>query len=285
MKPKILITGSQGQLGSELQDLAPQFPQFVFHFFSRSQLSITDEQAVSKIFSDLQPQFVVNCAAYTAVDKAEEEKAEAIAINATAVGVLAEAANTVGARFVHISTDYVFDGLGQKPWTEDDVTNPVNFYGATKLEGEKLALAKNQQSVVIRTSWVYSAYGKNFVKTMLKLMAERDLVRVVADQYGTPTYAADLAKAIMAIITSDSWTPGIFHFSNEGAISWADFATEIRNQVAAACQVEYIPTEAFPTPARRPQYSVLDKSKIQRCYPVTVRPWQEGLADCLQLLK
>jgi dTDP-4-dehydrorhamnose reductase len=280
----ILVTGSKGQLGSELKELAQDYPQFRFCFFSRQQLAIQDAAEVERAFALLRPQFVINCAAYTAVDMAETEKEEALAVNATAVGLLAAAAKKFGARFIHISTDYVFDGESETPLPENHPVAPVNFYGESKWQGEQLALQQNESSLIIRTSWVYSYYGKNFVKTMLRLMAERESLNVVADQYGSPTYAADLAKAILHIIESGHWQPGIYHFSNEGVISWAQFAQEIGRQVKSDCRVHFITTDQYPTPAKRPRYSVLDKTKIALTYGVILRPWKESLQECLAKL-
>ena len=284
-KPIILVTGSTGQLGSELQELAPQYPQYKFCFFSRSQLAIENKEEVERAFALLRPQYVINCAAYTAVDKAETEKEQALAVNATAVGQLANASKRFGARFIHLSTDYVFDGNSREPLKEDSPVAPVNFYGETKLRGEQEAVKENPDSIILRTSWVYSAFGKNFVKTMLRLMAEKESISVVADQWGSPTYAADLAKAILHIIESRSWHPGIYHYSNEGVISWAQFAEAIGTLTNSTCKVTFIPTEQYPTPARRPAYSVMDKSKIAAVYHLPIRPWKESLQECLQKLQ
>lgn len=280
-KPKILVTGSNGQLGSELKDLAPLYPQYEFHFFDRSQWPIDDEAISVSIFKEHRPQFVVNCAAYTAVDKAESEKEAALRINGTAVGILARLCHEYDARFIHVSTDYVFDGTATQPIIESMAVNPVNSYGQTKLEGERAAMENNPSSVILRTSWVYSSYGNNFVKTMMRLMKERESLGVVNDQYGSPTYAADLAAAIIAIIRHSAWTPGIYNYSNEGVITWFEFAEEIRNSIGSNCTVNPITTAQFPTPARRPAYSVLDKSKIISTYPVHLRDWKESLKECM----
>jgi dTDP-4-dehydrorhamnose reductase len=285
-KQTILVTGSNGQLGSELQELAPLYPQYKFCFFSRSQLPIENKEEVERAFALLSPQYVINCAAYTAVDKAETEKSQALAINATAVGLLAEASQRFGAKFIHLSTDYVFDGTSQEPLKEDSAVAPVNFYGESKLRGEQETLkAAPDSSIIIRTSWVYSFYGKNFVKTMLRLMAEKESISVVADQWGSPTYAADLAKAILQIIESGRWLPGIYHFSNAGVINWAQFAEAIGELTNSTCNVSFITTEQYPTPAKRPAYSVMDKSKIASVYQIPIRPWKESLQECLQKLQ
>jgi dTDP-4-dehydrorhamnose reductase len=281
----ILVTGSNGQLGSELKELAPHYPQYKFYFFSRNELAIDNAEEVARAFVLLRPQYVINCAAYTEVDKAETERDEALAVNATAPGLLAKAAKKWGAKFIHLSTDYVFDGEGKAPLREDHPVSPVNFYGETKLKGEQEAVKENPETIIIRTAWVYSFYGKNFVKTMLRLMAEKESISVVADQMGSPTYAADLATVILQIIERGQWHPGIYHFSNEGVVSWAEFAGEIGRLTNSSCNINFITTEQYPTPAKRPRYSVLDKSKMVTTYGITVRSWQDGLRTCLQKLQ
>ncbi len=280
----ILVTGANGQLGNELRDLAPLHREYVFTFLDRLGLLLTDNESIRTVIENIKPSFVINCAAYTAVDKAESEKEEAFQINAIAVGVMAKACATIGARFIHISTDYVFDGTSQHPLKEDDAVSPVNFYGESKLAGEEAALKNNPDSIIIRTSWVYSFYGKNFVKTMMRLMAEKESINVVADQCGSPTYAADLAEAILKIIEASVWQPGIYHFSNEGVITWFDFAKEIDLLVHSSCNIQPTTTANFPTPAKRPLYSVMDKSKIQQAYGIVLKPWKESLLRCMQKL-
>ena len=284
-KQKILVTGSNGQVGSELQELAPLHAEFEFRFLTRSELSLDHPENIETILRDYQPHFLVNCAAYTAVDKAESEKEQAFQINATSVGVLAAAAAKHGVRFVHISTDYVFDGTYQTPLMESHAVKPINVYGESKLAGEQAALKNNSDSIIIRTSWVYSFYGKNFVKTMMRLMAEKQTINVVGDQFGSPTYAADLAKAILQIIGSKKWSPGIYHFSNDGVISWAEFAKEIARQIGSSCIVTSIPTVDYPTPARRPLYSVMDKNKIQTEFGIQLKNWKQSLSECIGKLK
>jgi dTDP-4-dehydrorhamnose reductase len=285
-KPVVLVTGKNGQLGSELADLAPSLSNnFTFSFLGRDELDISNEQQVKQVFNTLKPAFVINCGAYTAVDKAETEKEKALAGNAYSVGIMASLCKQLGAKFIHISTDYVFNGLGTVPYREDDATDPVNYYGYTKLQGEKLALQNNENSIVIRTSWVYSKYGNNFVKTMIRLMKERPEIRVVSDQVGSPTYAKDLAEAIIQIIEGNKpFKPGIYHFSNEGVISWFDFATAIQQLKHLNSTVSPIPTSAFPTPAKRPAYSVMSKDKIAADYGITVRNWKDALIECLEKL-
>ncbi len=279
---KILVTGSNGQLGSELKELSASYSSFTFIFLTRTEMPLHDDEAIKKIIIAHQPGYLINCAAYTAVDKAETEKDEAFQINGTAVGVMAKVCAKHGIRFIHISTDYVFDGTSQAPLKEDDHVHPVNVYGDSKLAGERAAFKENPESLIIRTSWVYSFYGKNFVKTMMRLLAEKESLNVVGDQWGSPTYAADLATAILQIIQQTDWHPGIYHFSNKGVISWAQFAVEIATHIHASCVVNAIPTEAYPTPAKRPLYSVMDKSKIQQVYGVSMAPWQESLQRCIK---
>lgn len=281
----IIVTGSKGQLGQELQRLAPAFPSYTFHFFDRSELDITNTEQVHRIFTSLKPAACINCAAYTAVDKAESEQEAAYAINADGSKNLAAAAKEQSARFVHVSTDYVFNGQGEWPYKESDPTDPINLYGASKLKGEQLAVEANPETVVIRTSWVYSSFGNNFVKTMLRLMQSRTELSVVADQTGSPTYAADLAETIMQLVRSRQWQSGFYHFSNEGVITWYEFAREIQHYTHLNCTVHPISTEQYPTPAKRPKYSVMDKEKIRQVYGVTLVPWRSSLYRCLDLLK
>lgn len=283
--PTIIVTGSNGQLGSELRELSAKFNQFDFIFFSRDELSITDKEKLDQIFEQYQPDWLVNCAAYTAVDKAESEKELAFEINGNAVGHLAFLCKEHKTGFIHISTDYVFNGNHHQPWKETDETDPLNVYGASKLLGEYKAQKNNPESIIIRTSWVYSSYGKNFVKTMMRLMNEKDSINVVNDQHGSPTYAADLAEAIMQIIQSERIIPGIFHYSNTGIITWYEFANEIRNMIQSNCRIDPVNTDQFPTPAKRPKYSVMDTAKIHKEYGIELKDWRSGLANCLQKLQ
>lgn len=285
MTNKILVTGSNGQLGSELKDLTSRFSQYQFVFTDVAELSIVDRDAVENFFKNERPGYLINCAAYTAVDKAETERQLSDAINGTAVEILASACKRYGTKFLHISTDYVFSGNASEPLKETDEVDPVNAYGASKLLGEQLAIQHEPSSIVIRTSWVYSFYGKNFVKTMMRLMNEKESIGVVNDQVGSPTYAFDLAEAIMQIIASGKWQPGIYNYSNEGIISWFDFANEIKKLTGSSCVVNPLTTEQFPTPAKRPKYSALYKAKILETFPVQLKDWKESLKVCIDKLQ
>ena len=285
IKKNILVTGANGQLGQEFLQIEKKFPAYNFIFVTKEELSITDENAVTVFFKNNPVSICINCAAYTAVDKAETEGENATAVNATAVGYLAKACKNNNAKFIHISTDYVFNGKATKPYLENQQTDPVNFYGETKLEGETIALKGNEETIIIRTAWVYSSFGNNFVKTMLRLMKQRESIGVVNDQFGCPTYAADLANAIMQIIASNNFIAGIYHYSNKGKISWYDFAKEISLQINSHCIVNGISTKEFPTPAARPYYSVLDTTKITDTFQIIIPEWKDSLKECLSILK
>jgi dTDP-4-dehydrorhamnose reductase len=280
-KKTILITGAQGQLGQEFQEIAKEQMQYDFLFASKETLSISEEQSIDDFFSKHTIDACINCAAFTAVDRAEHENELATTVNAKAVGYLAKACKKYTIQFVHISTDYVFDGTNSSPYRATDKTNPVNFYGQTKLEGELLALKENEYSIIIRTAWVYSQFGNNFVKTMIRLMNERESIGVVNDQFGCPTYAGDLAAAIFQIVCSNNIVPGIYHYSNQGKISWYDFAKEIAQLIHSKCEVNPISTLQFPTPAARPKYSVLDTEKIQTTYGIVIPNWKDSLKKCI----
>ena len=284
MSTKIIVTGANGQLGSELRVLSETYPEYEFFFFSRSELAIDDEKSVQALFAKIQPSFCINCAAYTAVDKAENEQEMAFRINGWSTGVLAAACKANNARFIHISTDYVFNGNATRPYLEEDQVEPVNLYGASKLNGEELAVKNCPDSIIIRTSWVYSSFGANFVKTMIRLMKDRESLGVVNDQQGSPTYAADLAIVIMKIIGSGTWVPGIYHYSNEGIITWFDFASEINQLIESDCKVNPITTAQFPTPARRPAYSVFNTAKIKSTFQVQIPDWKYSLRTCIAKL-
>ena len=291
----ILVSGKNGQLGKELQKLAISNQNFQFVFFDRDELNIADEQSLKNTFEKFSPSYFINCAAYTAVDKAETERELAYKINAEAVGNIARQCTQFNTKLIHISTDYVFDGKANQPYKEDDATNPVNYYGYTKLSGEELAIKNNSDTIIIRTSWVYSEYGNNFVKTMLRLMNERKEINVVNDQLGSPTYAKDLAEAIVEIVNSEQLavnsspltghrSNNIYHFSNDGIISWYDFAVAIKEIKQLDCIINPIPTSSYPTPAKRPAYSGLDKTKIVSTFNIELKNWKESLQQCLALL-
>jgi dTDP-4-dehydrorhamnose reductase len=283
-KPTILVTGQNGQLGNELKILSAQYAQFDYVFTDVLELDIANAEKVTDFFGRYKPSICINAAAYTAVDKAETEKELALKINAEAVGNLAENCAKINARFIHISTDYVFDGTASTPYTEDHPVSPVNFYGESKLRGEKIALEKLPSTVIIRTSWVYSFFGHNFVKTMIRLMKERENINVINDQVGSPTYAADLASAIMQMSLKKKVAGGIYHFSNEGIISWFDFAIAIRDLAGLQCEVRPIDTSGYPTPAKRPAYSAMKKEKI-KALGVELKDWRESLQICINLLQ
>jgi dTDP-4-dehydrorhamnose reductase len=281
---KILITGANGQLGNEFRVLAKQYPGYEFIFLTRQELQIENAENVSEVFSVHKPDWCVNCAAYTAVDKAESEKDAAFSINATAAGTLAQVCAETNTGFIHISTDYVFDGSSAEPYKEDAATGPINTYGHSKLQGEQLVQQHNPNAIIIRTAWVYSYFGNNFVKTMMRLMKERESINVVDDQIGSPTYAADLAQAIMQIINGDANAHGIFHYSNEGHISWHQFALAIKDLIGSECKVNPILSSSYPTPAKRPQYSLLDKSKIRSTFHLDIPHWKDSLRICIEKL-
>jgi dTDP-4-dehydrorhamnose reductase len=285
MPQKILITGANGQLGKEFRLIADQYPGFTFLFLSREDLAIHHFELVRNFFRSYKPDICINCAAYTAVDKAETEPDLAMLVNAESTGVLAAVCKEHNAKFIHISTDYVFKGDAQKPYSESDPTDPQSVYGATKREGEVLALQYNPQTMIFRTSWVYSVYGKNFVKTMIRLMKEKPSINVVNDQWGSPTHAADLAKCIMDILASGKFIPGIYHYCNDGIINWFQFAEAIKELSGSSCEVNPIPTSAYPTPAKRPAYSVMSKEKIKEVFNIVPPPWKQSLAACISLLK
>lgn len=281
---KILVTGSTGQLGSELKDLVSLYKDYDFVFIDRALMPLDNTERVLEVIESEQPNFIINAGAYTAVDKAESEQEIADVVNHQAVRVIGEWCAQNDAHLIHISTDYVFDGNSASPLNVDAQTNPINVYGATKLAGEEALKKVNPHAVIIRTAWVYSTHGNNFVKTMCRLMQERESIGVVQDQVGSPTYAADLAKVIMQIITSKVWRGGIYHFSNEGEISWFDFATKIKEIKGFSCQVNAIDSGAFPTPAKRPSYSLLDKSKLKEVYQIEIANWDDSLKQMLQKL-
>ncbi len=286
---QILVTGANGQLGNELRMLAKQFPQFSFSFSDVEECDITNAQAVKAYIQNTKPQYLINCAAYTAVDKAESEQEKAYSLNTDAPKILATEAKAAQCRFIHISTDYVFDGTSCIPYTEDMPIKPMSVYGTSKAMGETIVQEADAQSIIVRTSWLYSSFGNNFVKSMIRLGNERDELGIVFDQVGTPTYARDLALALLQIIDkvetqSAAWQSGIYHFSNEGVCSWYDFTKAIHAIKGISCNVKPIESKDFPTPVRRPNYSVLNKKKIKATYSIEIPYWLDSLKDCLKLL-
>jgi dTDP-4-dehydrorhamnose reductase len=283
---RVLVTGSKGQLGTEIKNQAKDYPGFSFIYTDVDELDLTDKDAVNRFFSEHPFDFCINCAAYTAVDKAEDDRQLSRLINVTAVDYLATACATAGTFLVHISTDYVFDGKNHKPYTETDATAPQSFYGLTKLEGEEVVKKQMTDALIIRTSWLYSAYGNNFVKTMLRLGNEREMLGVVSDQVGTPTHAGDLAKAILDILSAGKPLQGveIYHYSNEGVISWYDFAKAVMSESGLSCKINPIESKDFPTKAKRPFYSVLSKTKIKETFGLEIPYWLDSLKKVLKQL-
>lgn len=290
MSKHVLVTGANGQLGRELRELSRYFSDYDFTFITRDELDLSDASAINAWFANKTFDVVINCAAYTAVDKAETEAELAFAINTTAVQTLAKIAKQQGISMLHISTDYVFAGDSCKPYQETDATCPQGVYGQSKLEGELAMLAINpDRSVIIRTSWVYSRFGNNFVKTMVRLAKERRELSVIYDQVGSPTSAKDLALVLLMIIDSPQLQSQrgteIYHYSNEGVCSWYDFAIAIFKSAPIRCKVNPIETKDYPTPAKRPYYSLLNKAKIKNTFDLTIPYWKDSLPECLQHIK
>lgn len=287
-KTKILVTGSNGQLGSELRELSAEYANYSFTFTDVAELDITDIKGLNDFFSKEKYDFVINCAAYTAVDAAESNQDMAFKLNTTAVDLLVEMAEKYGFFFVQISTDYVFDGEKNVPYVEEDVPIPSSTYGKTKLEAERLIIYSDINAIVIRTAWLYSTYGKNYVKSMIKYGNERDEMNIVFDQVGTPTYARDLADTILKIIPQlqkmEKPYREVFHFTNDGVCSWYDFTKHIYNHEGIKCKVNPIRTSDYPTPAQRPAYSVLDKSKIKKTFGIDIPYWTDSLDAMLNKL-
>ena len=284
----ILVTGANGQLGKELQALVRNKQNSIQHnffFTDRNDLDITDKKSIENFLTKKEISTIINCAAYTAVDKAEEERELADLINHKSVEILANSAKEHDIPLIHISTDYVFDGTSCKPYKETDPTNPQNIYGYTKLKGEEAFLNYGARGIIIRTSWVYSPFGKNFVKTMLSLAKSKKELRIIYDQIGSPTYAKDLAKTIFHIIQNPKFTTlhsvEIYHYSNEGVCSWYDFAKAIFDLQKIDIKVSPIETEEYPTPAKRPNYSVLSKKKIKEDFDIEIPYWRDSLKECL----
>lgn len=286
MVKNILVTGANGQLGREIKSILLGDNRFNTFFTDVAELDITDCHAINCFVKENKIDIIVNCAAYTAVDKAEDDIDFCAKLNITAVRNLAKCAIINEAKIIHISTDYVFDGYKFCPYTETDSTSPKSVYGTTKLEGEQILRAIAPDSIIIRTSWLYSPHGNNFVKTMIRLGREKDMLNVVCDQIGTPTSATDLATAIVTIMVTDCHKNGIFHFSNEGAISWYDFAKAIHRIAGIdSCNIQPILSEEYPTKAVRPFYSVLNKRKIKNSYGITIPYWEESLVKCIKTIE
>ena len=287
MKTKVLVTGANGQLGSEIRKISGSFSEMEFAFTDVDELDITDPWKVADYLTISKPQFLINCAAYTAVDSAESDVETATLLNATAVGILAEQSADIGCKMIHISTDYVFNGRGPRPYKEDDRVDPKSVYGSTKLEGEVLCMKNNTESIIIRTSWLYSAFGNNFVKTMVRLGNEKEELGVIADQIGSPTNAADLARAVLTIISSvisgeKPLVPGMYHYSNEGVASWYDFTKAIFDIAKINCLAKPIASEDYPSPVQRPPYSVMNKSKIKLIFGLQIPHWRDSLIEYFQ---
>ncbi len=287
---KILVTGANGQLGTEIRNESAQFADFQFIFTDINELDITEWKAVDAFFEKEMPDVLINCAAYTAVDVAETDEELAGLLNTKVPAWLGKIGKQRNCRIIHISTDYVFDGTSCIPYTENDLVNPESVYGKTKLNGEIALLKENTAAMIIRTAWLYSPYGNNFAKTMIRLGLERDELRVVFDQIGSPTYAGDLAQAILTIISrtaqqTAAWKPGIYHYSNEGVCSWYDFAKAIHEIYGITCHVRPVTTDEYPTPARRPAFSVLNKSKIKRIFDIEIPYWRDSLKTCIEKIK
>ena len=282
---KILIIGGNGQLGNCLNKLSSEYTlDYEFHFTDYDTLDITNQKQINEYFSEYEPHYCINVSAYTAVDLAEQEKEKAFAINAEGVRHLAEACTEKGIDLIHISTDYVFSGDTNIPYSEDDFTNPLSVYGASKLEGENLALENNPKTIIIRTSWLYSEFGKNFVKTMLNLFGSKDELNVVADQFGQPTNANDLAEVIMKIISTEEKEYGVFHFSNYSETTWFDFAKKIAELSKSKIKINPISTEQYPTPAKRPMRSTMCLDKIENSYNIEPKYWENSLEECMEIL-
>ena len=281
----ILVTGANGQLGWVLSQLAKSYPAFKFVLVDRTQLDLAFPETFEKMIYAIKPDCIVNTAAYTAVDKSETEKALAYTVNATAVLELARISKAFAIPFITYSTDYVFNGEANQPYLSSTNMDPVNYYGSTKAAGETLAMKANENTIIIRTSWVFSSHGNNFVKTMLRLMQERASLNIVADQKGRPTYAKDLAMATMKMIeamNAGKTMSGVYHYANTGETTWFDFAAKIKAIAGLTCALNPIETKDFPTPAKRPAYSVLDTSKIEEALSLSIPHWEDALAICMK---
>lgn len=282
---EVIVTGGNGQLASCIRNTADGLDEYNFSYVDLDELDITDKNEVDEFFEKTKPMWCINCAAYTAVDKAESDTKLAEKVNVDGAKYLAQASKKHNSKFIQISTDFVFDGARGSIYTETDDVNPLSVYGATKFGGEQVTTNEVDEHFIIRTSWLYSEYGHNFLKTMLRLGNERDILNMVSDQIGTPTYAGDLAELIVKLIKHNSRAYGLYHYSNEGVASWYDFAKAIMDESKTECKVLPIKTEAYPTPARRPVFSVMDKSKIKNTLEMEIPHWRDSLKKCLSILQ
>lgn len=278
---KILVTGASGQLGSEIKELSVNYTDDTFIFVDREEMALDNLTQVLSAIEAIDPDLIISGGAYTAVDKAESEAELVDVINHQAVATMAQWAKQNNRKLIHISTDYVFQGTSSTALKEDEPTNPINVYGLSKQKGEEAIITSGADAIIIRTAWVYSSYGANFVKTMIRLMTDREEISVIGDQIGSPTYAHDLAQVILEIAHSEKWAKGIYHFSNEGEISWYDFAVAIKELKNLDCHIRPITTAEYPTAAKRPSYSLLDKTKIKKTFGVTVPEWKQSLSNML----
>lgn len=285
LKKKILVVGGAGQLGNCINKISENYSnQYIFDFATSETLNITDVSQIEEYFEEFRPNFCINASAYTAVDLAEKEEEKAFAVNAEGVGNLAEICKNFNTTLIHVSTDYVFDGETNISYDEDSFTNPIGVYGASKLKGEELAMENNPKTIILRTSWLYSEFNKNFVKTMLNLFATKDELKIVADQFGQPTNANDLAEAIMTIIQTENPQYGIFHFSNYPETTWFDFATRIAEFSQSSIKLHPITTDQYPTPAKRPHRSTMSHDKIEAVYHIEPKHWEHSLQECIEIL-
>ena len=282
---KILVIGSGGQLGLEFQKISNSYDSLSWIFSTTKTLDLLKLDSVSSFLNDINPSLIINCAAYTSVDKAETESKLADIINHEAVNIISRWTSDNNKKLIHVSTDYVFDGLSNISLSENSKTNPVNEYGSSKLKGEIACLKNDSNSIIIRTSWLYSSFGNNFVKTMIELMKKNKSVRVVNDQIGSPTYAYDLAKVILKIIVNNKNKSGLFHYSNEGEISWFEFARSIRELYKLDCEIIGVSSDEFKTLAKRPKYSLLDKSKIKKTFNLEIPNYKQSLENCIKVIK
>jgi len=282
---KVLVIGSDGQLGLEFQKISNSYNSLSWVFSTIKTLDLVKLDTISSFLNDINPSVIINCAAYTSVDKAETESKLADLINHEAVDIISRWTSDNNKKLIHVSTDYVFDGLSKLPLSENSNTNPMNEYGRSKLKGEQVCLKNDTNSIIIRTSWLYSSFGKNFVKTMIELMKKNNSIKVVNDQMGSPTYAYDLAKVILKIIMNYKTESGLFHYSNEGEISWFEFARSIRELYKLDCEIIGVSSKEFKTLAKRPQYSLLNKSKIKKIFNLEISNYKKSLKNCIEIIK